>query len=279
MNEPNDGVDSAADEWGTDRHRASMAARAADAGAAVAYETFRDGIPVERKSGKTDVVTQADRDAQRAVIEVIHEVYPDDPIVGEEDDELKAVPDEGPAWVIDPIDGTNNYVREIRVFATAVAAVVDGEPVGAAIVLPALGDTYRSGPDGATRNGEPISVSDRDDPETCAVCPTIWWGFDERDQYAAASREIVERFGDMRRYGCAQAVLSMVASGALDGVLTNVQANPWDSLAGVHVIRSAGGTVTDLEGERWRHDSTGLVASNGRVHDEVLAATQAIEDG
>jgi len=77
--------------------------------------------------------------------------------------------------------------------------------------------------------------------------------------------------------GCAQAVLSMVASGALDGVITNVQANPWDSVAGVHLIREAGGTVTDIHGDPWRHDSTGIVASNGLIHDEVLAATRAID--
>ncbi|MFP8958210.1 inositol monophosphatase family protein [Natrialbaceae archaeon A-CW3] len=259
--------------------RATVAARAAEAGAAVAHESFRRDIPVELKGGKTNVVTQADRDAQRAVIDVIHETYPDDPIVGEEDDERKTVPSEGPAWIIDPIDGTNNYVRELRVFATAVAAVIDGEPVGSAVVLPALGDTFRAGPDGVTRNGEPIAVSDRDDPQTCTVCPTIWWDFDERGQYATAAREIVQRFGDMRRFGCAQAVLSMVAAGSLDGVITNVRANPWDSVAGVHLIRAAGGMVTDIDGNPWRYDSTGLVASNGLVHDEVLAATQAIDAG
>ncbi|MFP9192230.1 inositol monophosphatase family protein [Natronosalvus vescus] len=275
MSESNGGVDDTARA----RDRATVAAQAAEAGAAVAHESFRRNIPVEVKGGKTDVVTQADRDAQRAVIDVIHETYPDDPIVGEEDDERKTVPPEGPAWIIDPIDGTNNYVRELRVFATAVAAVIDGEPVGSAVVLPALGDTYLAGPDGVTRNGDSITVSDRDDPQTCTVCPTIWWDFDEREQYAAATREIVQRFGDMRRFGCAQAVLSMVAAGGLDGVITNVQANPWDSVAGVHLIREAGGTVTDIDGNPWRYDSTGLVASNGVVHDEVLAATQAIDAG
>ncbi len=270
--------DSPALELGTPAHRTAVTVDAAKAGAAVAEAAFRQAIPVEFKSGKTDVVTQADRDAQRAVIDVIQETYPDDPIVGEEDDERKTVPDTGPAWVIDPIDGTNNFVREIRVFGTAVAAVVDGEPVGSAVVCPALDDTYVAGPDGATRNGAPIAVSEREDPQACTVCPTIWWSLDDRDQYGRACAEIVERFGDMRRFGCAQAALSNVASGALDGVITNLEANPWDSIAGVHLIRSAGGTVTDIEGEPWKHDSTGLVASNGEIHDEVLAATQAIED-
>jgi myo-inositol-1(or 4)-monophosphatase len=257
--------------------RADVAARAPSTGADVAGDAFRTTLEVETKDGKTDVVTRADREAQVAVIDAIREEFPDDPVVGEEDDELKAVPDSGPAWIVDPIDGTNNFVRGIRAFGTAVAAVIDGEPVGAATVCPALSDAYRSGPDEVSRNDEPIAVSDCADPEAATVSPTFWWDFDHRDQYAAANREIVTRFGDMRRFGCAQLGLAMVASGALEGITTNLRANPWDTVAGVHLIRQAGGRVTDLEGERWRHDSEGLVASNGAIHDELLEAARGID--
>ncbi|WP_267640129.1 inositol monophosphatase family protein [Haloarchaeobius amylolyticus] len=257
--------------------RVRVAEAAARAGAAVAAEGFRTGIAIEEKGQKTDVVTQADRDAQRAVIERIREAFPDDAIVGEEDDELKAVPASGPAWVIDPIDGTNNYVRDIPVWATSVAAVVDGEPVAAANVMPALSDCYTAGPDGARLNGSELSVSEADDPDRFVICPTIWWDFDRRDEYARACEVIVERFGDMRRFGCAQAVLGMVAAGSLEATITNVDPNPWDTVAGVYLVRQAGGTVTDLEGERWTHESQGLVASNGTRHDEVLAAARDVE--
>jgi myo-inositol-1(or 4)-monophosphatase len=259
--------------------RAAVALRAAEAGAAVAADSFRTDLAVERKGAKTDVVTQVDRDAQETVVETIRAAFPDDPIVGEEADALKAVPATGPAWIVDPIDGTSNYVGGSRAFGTAVAAVADGEPVAAATVCPALDDTYRLGPDGASRNGDPLAVSDRTDPEAATVCPTFWWDFDRRDQYAAATRAIVERFGDMRRFGCAQLELAMVAAGALEGAVTNLRANPWDTVAGVGLVREAGGVVTDLEGDRWRHDSAGLVASNGGVHDELLAAAREIEDG
>ncbi|AEH35537.1 inositol monophosphatase family protein [Halopiger xanaduensis] len=257
--------------------RASVAISAAEAGAAIAADSFRGDLEVEQKDGKTDVVTQVDRNAQTRVIEVIREAFPDDPIVGEEEDALKQVPEAGPAWIVDPIDGTNNYVDGIRAFGTAIAAVVDGEPVAGATVCPALEDTYRVGPKGAFLNGEPLSVSDCTDPERAHVCPTFWWDFDQRDQYAAATRALVDRFGDVRRFGCAQLELGMVASGALEGVVTNLRANPWDTVAGVALIRAAGGTVTDLEGERWRHDSRGLVASNGGVHDELLEAAREID--
>jgi myo-inositol-1(or 4)-monophosphatase len=100
---------------------------------------------------------------------------------------------------------------------------------------------------------------------------------DRRDEYARACEAIVERFADLRRPGSAQAALAELAAGSVEGVVTNVDTNPWDTVAGVHLVRQAGGRVTDLEGNRWRHDSRGLVASNGHLHDEVLAAAQAID--
>ncbi|QLG26568.1 inositol monophosphatase [Halorarum halophilum] len=257
--------------------RAAVAERAARAGAAVASGRFRSDVDVETKGGKTNVVTEADRASQRRVIEIVRDAYPTDALVGEEEEELKAIPSEGPAWVVDPIDGTNNYVRDIRVFATAVAAVVDGDPVAAANVLPAMDDVYTSDADGAYRNGQSVAVSDISDPERATVAPTVWWGFDRRDEYAAACSEIVRRFGDMRRFGCAQATLAMVADGSLEGTITNVACNPWDTVAGVHMVRQAEGRVTDLDGERWTHDSRGLVASNGSVHDELLDAARGID--
>ncbi|MFW6318030.1 MAG: inositol monophosphatase family protein [Halorubrum sp.] len=257
--------------------RAAVAERAARAGGRVAHDHFRNDILVERK-GEDDVVTKADRAAQRTVIESIRESFPDDAVVGEEEDERKTVPDEGAAWVVDPIDGTHNYVRDIRVWGTAVAAVVDGEPVAAATVCPALGDVYTADADGAYLNGVPITVNDVADPRRAAIDPTLWWDYDARDEYANACEAIVTRFADMRRFGAAQVVLPTVAAGGLEGTISNLRANPWDSVGGVFMIRQAGGRVTDLEGNRWRHDSTGLVASNGSLHEEVLAAAREIEN-
>ena len=259
------------------RARADVALAAARAGAAVAESRFRTGIDVETKDGKTDVVTQADRDAQDAVVDVIRERFDADAVVGEEHDELKRVPEAGPAWVIDPIDGTNNYVSGMRSWATSVAAVVDGEPVAAATIAPALDDAYVVGPEGARRNGDEVAVAAEADPERLAAAPTIWWDFDRRAEYAAACRAAVERFGDVRRFGCAQLALAHVAEGAIGGAFTNVRANPWDTIAGVLLVREAGGRVTDLDGERWRHDARGLVASNGAVHDAVLEAARAAD--
>ncbi|ODR82227.1 inositol monophosphatase [Haladaptatus sp. W1] len=257
--------------------RLELAERAATAGSEIAADGFRSGLAVETKSNKTDVVTEADRNSQRRVIEVIRNEFPEDAIVGEEEDALKEVPTEGDVWVIDPIDGTNNFVRGIPLWTTSVAAVRDGEAVAAANVCPALDDVYTADADGAYLNGERITVSDRTDPETFTVCPTVWWDFDRREEYAATAEGIVKRFGDMRRFGCAQIVLGMVASGALDGTVTNIVPNPWDTVAGAFMVRQAGGTVTDIHGEPWTTESRGLVASNGEVHEEVLAAARDAE--
>jgi myo-inositol-1(or 4)-monophosphatase len=256
--------------------RVRTARRAARAGGEVALDLFRSDLVVETKTGKTDVVTRADREAQGAVVEVIRESFPGDPIIGEEDDADGAVPASGAAWIVDPIDGTNNFVRGLRTWAASVGAVVDGEAVAAATVCPALGDTYVAGPDGVRRNDESVNVSDRSDPETCTVAPTIWWDFDHRDEYAAATAAIVSRFGDMVRLRSAQATLAEVAAGGLDGAITNVETNPWDTVAGAYMVERAGGRVTDLDGEPWTHEATGLVASNGACHDAVLAAAREI---
>ena len=252
--------------------RAALAARAADAGARVAMQSFRGELTVETKSDETDPVTQADRDAQRRVVETIREEH-DEPIVAEEADARKAVPEEGPAWIVDPIDGTSNFVRGLRIWGTSVAAVEDGEPIAAATALPALSDTYLADREEVTLNGGPVTVSAREDTAAFAVAP-VHLEYDHPEQYATVLTELTGRFGDLRRFGCSQATLAAVASGSLEAVVTNVRMSPWDTVAGVHLIRQAGGTVTDLDGKPWRHDSEGLAASNGVAHDDVLAAMQ-----
>jgi len=251
--------------------------RAAKAGAEVALDGYEAGLTVETKGGAdqvvhaSDVVTVADRDAQRAVIESIRERFPDDAIVGEEGDAAKTVPDTEVAWVIDPIDGTYNFVRGLPSWSTAVALTVDGDAVAAATVAPAMGRTYLFRDGDATRDGAPIHVADRSDPETFAVAYTFVPELGARDEYADGVTSMLGRFGEVRRVGSLQVVLALVASGALDGAVTDARVNPWDSVGGVALVRAAGGVVTDLDGDPWTRDSTGLVASAGTAHDALLA--------
>lgn len=262
----------------TDSELARVTQEAAEAGAAIALAAYRGELNVSRKSGKTDVVTETDHAAQASVIEHIEARIPDSTIVGEEEGTAEELPDEGIAWLIDPIDGTANFVRELPMWATSVACLVDGEPVAAANVVPAVDDRYYGTPDGVTRNGEPMTVSDQDDPDAFLAIPTLWWGRNDRAQYAAMTRELTGRFGDIRRIGSAQIELSTVAGGSVEGVVSNVIGDPWDTVAGAAMIEWAGGTVTDIFGDPWGPESHGIVASNGVAHDTFCAAARAAED-
>lgn len=258
-------------------HLERVTRESAAAGGAVALAAFRGDLSIDHKDGKTDVVTQADRAAQRAVIDRIREEYPTATIVGEEQGTDEVLPETGLAWIVDPIDGTNNFVRELPGWATSVACLNNGEPVVAVNELPALDDTFVGAPGGVTRNGKQVQVSDRTDPETFLAIPTLWWGRDSRKAYAAATRSLLTNVGDIRRVGSAQIELSAVAAGAVEGVVSNVLAEPWDTVAGAAMIEWAGGTVTDIHGDPWHRDSHGVVASNGTDHELFLEAAREAE--
>ena len=282
---------------------------AARAGAARALTGFRTDIAAEQKGGESvDSVTAADRAAQRVVRERLTAAYPDDPVVGEEGDAPDHLPASGSAWVVDPIDGTVNFVGGRRVWATSVARAVDGEPVAAATVAPALGDAYVADRTGAWRepagvddgttvesdgdesttalsgetaeetDRESLAVDDETAPERFLINPLFGPSEADRERLATVAPALVTGFGDLRRVGCAQLALAGVASGALHAVVSTVELNDWDTAAGVHLIRCAGGRVTDAHGDRWEPGATGLVASNDTAHDRVVAILREAAD-
>jgi myo-inositol-1(or 4)-monophosphatase len=257
--------------------RYDTAYQAASEGAEIAYRMFRTDLDVETKSSRMDFVTEADTEAQRRVIEVIHEEYSDATIVGEEEDELKSIPADGNAWVIDPIDGTTNFVHGIQLWTTTVAAVRDGEVEAAVTIAPALGDTYAANPDSVTLNGDPISVSETADRKQFIVAPILRYGADRDQAFGSLLDGLIRQFGDVRRFGCAQVTLGMVACGSLDAaVSTQPDPNPWDTIAGVRLVEQAGGTVTDIKGDPWTPRSDGIVASNGRSHEEIVRRIESL---
>ncbi len=271
---------------------------AAEAGEEVALDGFRTDLHVETKSGRFDRVTEIDRAVQRRVRESLagaeeafagdavegttEDVVGDLPFVGEEEDARKTVPERGPAWVVDPIDGTNNFVGGGAIWAIAIAATYDGDPLAAVTHLPAVGDTYvadafhgdenESDADMARRNGTPIRVSQRTDPTSFTVNPIFGFSDRHRRRHRAVVGTIFDDFGDLRRIGSAQAALASVASGEIDAAISTVELQAWDTVGGVRLIRAAGGVVTDVHGERWRPGGEGLIASNGRAHDALVEA-------
>ncbi|MFB6221790.1 MAG: inositol monophosphatase [Halolamina sp.] len=259
--------------------RLAVTREAALTGAEVAMGGFRGEFTVESKASALDSVTEFDREVQRRVAALLRRETPDAAIVGEEalpDIQTRTtVPERGDAWVVDPIDGTNNFVAGNRNWGVAVAAVEDAEPVAAVNEFPALGDTYAADDDGVTRNGEPITVSDRTTPTEFTINPIFGLSPRHRRKLADYVEVIAEEFGDMRRFGCAQLALSAVAAGELDAAVSAVRLHPWDLVGGVHLIRQAGGTVTDIYGDPWTPTAVGLVASNGEAHDRLVEAFDA----
>lgn len=252
--------------------RASLLVEVAREGGELALESFRQELAVETKKGPMDAVTAVDRAVQRHIVERITKRFPEDRIVGEEDDAAKQVPESDIAWVIDPIDGTNNYVAGDRRWATSVAVVEAGEPSLAVNYLPATDERYVATSDEATRNGSSIQVSDTAAATEFTIDPVFGLSQVERRALADVAARIVTEFGDLRRVGSGQTTLSMVASGELDAAVSTIELSPWDTIAGAFLVRQAGGTVTDLSGDRWRHDSEGLIASNGVAHAELVDA-------
>lgn len=267
---------------GTDQSVVETAIAAASAGGEFAMADFGTGLDVQTKGeagepmGPADVVTETDRETQRRVVRVLSERDPGATIVGEENDAAKTVPDAGRAWVIDPIDGTFNFVRGLHYWATSVAATVDGEAVAACSVLPALGRTYAADDADAFLDGDPVSVSERSGGESTTVAPIVPPAYGERSTYADGVGELFERFGTTVRYCSAQATFALIARGALEGAVTPQRPNPWDSLAGARLVRAAGGVVTDLAGKRWSVESDSMVASNGPIHEELLEAAEGL---
>jgi myo-inositol-1(or 4)-monophosphatase len=244
---------------------------AAVEGSTVAHRQFRTELNVDTKDSKMDFVTRADTNTQHRVIEIIKKRYPEATIVGEEEDERKTLPEDGNAWIIDPIDGTTNFVRGTQLWTTTVAAVRDHETVAATTVAPALDDVYTADSEDSMLNGERIRVSSESDPEQFIVAPILRYGSERDQEFGNLLQGLIQQFGDLRRFGCAQATLGMVASGTIDAaVSTQPEPNPWDTIAGVHLVEQAGGTVTDIDGSRWTPNAEGIVASNGERHDTVV---------
>jgi len=260
----------------TDERAAVAAERAARAGARVANDRFRSDIDVETK-GEDDVVTEADRAAQRTVIESIRETFPDDDaIVGEEEDERKTVPETGAAWVIDPIDGTSNYVRDIRVWGPR------SRPSSTANRSP----RPPSRPRWATCTPPTRTARTATESRCASVTCLIHGGPRWTRRCGGTSTPVTSTppparrsFGDSatcagsapHRSCCRRSPRADWRGPSRTCGRTRGTPSPACSWFG------RPGKATDIEGNRWRHDSTGLVVSNGNLHDEVLDAARAIE--
>lgn len=244
--------------------RFEIARHAATAGAAIANEYFRNDPHADRKADNS-IVTEADHAVQRRIIGIIREEFPEDTIVAEEDDATTTIPETGTAWIIDPIDGTDNFARGQPYWAVSVAVVEDGNPIAAANALPVIDDYYVAGPDGVTRNDTPVTATNDTHAPLNAITLFHHWP-DDIGPLLTAFNDVFSRVGKL---GCGQATLAQVADGTVDAAVMVTTPPPWDTVAGAYMVEQAGGRVTDLHGDPWTPDSTGMIATNGDCHDRV----------
>jgi histidinol-phosphatase len=237
----------------------------ADAETLGRYE--RRAFTVDRKADRSEV-TEADRRAETAVRRALQKFRPDHAMFGEEEG-LVGPADAHWRWVVDPVDGTSNFVRGIPVWATLIALThIELGPVLGVVSAPALGRRWWGGLElGAWVNGSPIRVSAVDSLDEAQVCVTFSRGWDELGLTPALVRlqQAAWRargFGDFWQH-------MLVAEGAAEIAIDAIGVEVYDLAAVQAVVEAAGGTFTDRMGER-RIDTKSAVSSNGHLHQVAI---------
>ncbi len=228
-----------------------------------------DIIAVKEKAA-SDFVTEVDREAEQAIIRTLREAYPDHSILAEESG---ASGESDYQWIVDPLDGTTNFLHGFPQYAVAIALSHKGVVTQAVIYDPAHNDLYTATRGaGAYLNDQRLRVSKRAQLKSSL----IGTGFPFRqiehlDVYLATLREIMRGASDVRRAGSAALDLAYVAAGRLDG-FWEFGLSPWDMAAGGLLITEAGGLVGDLAGENRYLETGNIVAGNPRIFVELLKA-------
>jgi len=229
------------------------------------------------RKGEIDLVTEADLASQRLIVEAIRERYPDHTILSEE--ALRLEGESEFTWLIDPLDGTINYFHGYPVFAISIA-LKEREEITLGAVYDPLRDEffYAQKGEGATLNDRGVRVS----TTHRLIFSLLATGFPYQraaipDNNVPEFSRLVTRVQGIRRGGSAALDLACVAAGRLDGYW-EMHLSPWDWAAGGLLVEEAGGVVTDLEGGAWSPFEKGIVATNGRIHEELISELRAAAD-
>jgi myo-inositol-1(or 4)-monophosphatase len=241
----------------------------------------------EEKSSSVDLVTIADREVEEFIAAAIRSAFRGDDLLAEESaaERVQALSDAGQPlpprlWVVDPIDGTTNFVHSFPIFGVSVAFWREGKPEAAAVFNPAMDELFaaiRGG--GATLNGRPLRVSRQADVNKALLA--TGYAYDRRqrpDYYMALTKAILMNAHGVRRLGSAALDLCWVAAGRLDGYV-ETGLKPWDVAAGRLIVEEAGGQVTDFFGAPLGLDASEVIASNGAIHDGLVDIFQDYSGG
>ncbi len=219
--------------------------------------------------GASDFATQIDRDAEQRIAEAVLREYPDATVLGEE-----LTPDgihRGLVWVVDPLDGTTNFLHGYPAFGVSVAAVLDGAPAVGVVIDVARGLTYQASAGGGAWCGDqPLRVSQIHDPAFALVGTGFpFKRIDLLPQYLRQFDTILRSTSGIRRAGSAALDLVYVAAGIFDG-FWELSLAPWDVAAGTLIAREAGAVVTDLAGDEDVIRQGPIVAGNPAMHRWLL---------
>lgn len=240
---------------------------AREAGATARQYRESTGVSVTAtKSSPTDVVTAADGAVEAQIRTAVARARPDDAVIGEEGDDAAGT--SGLRWVVDPIDGTVNYLYGHTRYAVSIG-IEDTDGVVVAVVhAPATGETWTAARDlGAWHNGVPISTSPCASLDDALLATGFGYRAQRRARQAAVLAEVLPVVRDIRRAGAASLDLCEVACGRLDGYYEQ-GLQPWDLAAGSLIVTEAGGRVSGLRG---RPASEALVVAAGpRLHPALV---------
>ncbi|MEX2139277.1 MAG: inositol monophosphatase family protein [Pirellulales bacterium] len=248
---------------------ATVCEQSARAGAAVLREwkgRFR-----AREKGPSDLVTEADEASQEAVRRVILAAFPDHDVLGEEDT-APLVRRSPYRWIVDPLDGTTNYVHGVPNYAVSIALEHEGLLLVGTVYDPSTDECFTAvRGQGARLNGEPLRVSATDDLELALVAVSF------PARVVAGSRPMVDfekvivRARAVRRTGSAALNLCYVACGRFDAYFAR-ETKSWDVAAGALLVSEAGGTITGIDGREFSVDRPKFIAAgSAKLHAELLA--------
>ena len=236
-----------------------------------------------RAKMRNDFVTETDEKAQTAAVETLQAAFPEDAILAEEGDEPASVPTvvDGRRWIVDPLDGTTNFMQRVPPYAVSIA-LQDSNAIVAGVVLNVPHDelfTAVAG-HGLQRNGQPTRVTQTDafgDAFLATGFP--YRRFEHTEIYLDVLADILRDARSVRRHGAAAVDLAWLACGRFDGFF-ETGLSPWDVAAGTLLVREGGGRVTNYHNERGLTPlfDQQVCASNGRVHEPLLDHLASMKD-